>query len=298
MDIESLINHEYGIRTGLAVARLIPKSAAYALARFLAGQIAHRDQDWIHAVRSNQWVVSGGRASASELDVAVQKTFEYRAYAIVDLYHNIQMRERILAAVEFDESAQRIIERSKKAQEGTVVVIPHVANYELTGLAAALCGGVGVALTLPEQPGGYKYHDKIRRDYGIEAMPASMSSFKYAAQVLRQGGVVGTGLDRPLPNAGYKPRFFGRDASLPVHYVVLAMKAKVPMILAYVKRQDDGKYKAFASDLIPVTVYGDRRSTILANAEKMLKMCEEPIRRDPYQWAMFYQVWPDAAPNE
>jgi lauroyl/myristoyl acyltransferase len=173
-----------------------------------------------------------------------------------------------------------------------------VANYELASLAAALYGGVGVALTLPEQPGGYKYHDKIRKDYGIEAMPASMASFKYATQVLREGGVVGTGLDRPLPDAGYKPMFFGRNASLPVHYVVLAMKAKVPMVMAYVKRQDNGIYKAFASGLIPVTDFGDRRSTILGNAERMLELIEEPIRQDPYQWAMFYSVWPDVAPNE
>ena len=178
-----------------------------------------------------------------------------------------------------------------------MVVIPHVANYELAGLAAALRGGKGVALTMPEQPGGYKYHDKIRRDYGIEAVPASMSSFKYAAQVLREGGIVGTGIDRPLEDAGYKPRFFGRSAILPVHYVVLAMKAKVPMVLGHVGRRDDGVYGVSTSKPIWVKDYGDRRTTIITNAERMLEMCEEQIARDPYQWATFFPVWPEEIPT-
>jgi len=296
MDIEALINHEYGIRSGLAIARLMPKSAAYALARFLAGRIAHRDHPWIDAVRSNQWVVSGEKASAAELDLAVRKVFEYRAYSIADLYHNIQVRERILNAVEFDDVTMHMIERSQRSKEGMVVVIPHIGNYELAGLAAALGGGKGVALTMPEQPGGYKYHDKIRRDYGIEAVPASMSSLKYATQVLREGGVVATGIDRPLPESSYRPLFFGREAALPVHYVVLALKANVPMLLAHVRRQSDGNYGVSASDLIPVKEYEDRKTTILANAERMLALCEQPIRQDPYQWAMFYGLWPEAFP--
>jgi lauroyl/myristoyl acyltransferase len=297
MDIESLINHEYGIRTGLAVARLLPKSSSYKLGRFLAGRIARRDQPWTRAIRSNLWVASGEQASADDLDLAVQKVFEYRAYSIVDLYHCMQRRERILAAVEFGPGAMRIIEGSQKGEEGAVLVIPHIGNYELAGLAAALKGAVGVALTNPEQPGGYKYHDKIRREYGIRAMPASISSFKIATQALREGNFVATGVDRPVPNAGHLPRFFGRPAAVPVHYVVLALKANVPMVLVHVHRRPDGIQVVSASDPVPAEKHGDRRATIAANAERMLQMCEEIIRRDPYQWAMFFSVWPEAIPD-
>lgn len=297
MDIEALINHEYGIRTGLAVARLLPKPVAYRLARFLAARIAVQDQPMVRAVRSNQRVISGEEANPDYLYRAVHKVFEYRAYSIVDLYHNIQVQERIVGAVEFDDSAMRILELSQKSAKGMVVVIPHIGNYELAGLAASLKGGRAVALTLPEQPGGYKYHDKIRRDYDIEAVPASMASLKYATQVLREGGVVATGIDRPLPESGYQPSFFGRGASLPVHYVVLAAKANVPMVLAHVRRRADGKYSVSATDLVPVKEYDDRKTMILRNAEHMLALCERVIRQDPFQWAMFFDVWPEASPE-
>lgn len=294
MDIEALINHEYGIRTGLAIARLIPRAATYKLGRFLARRIAGRDQPWTRAVRSNLWVASGEQASASELDLAVQKVFEYRALSIADLYHSMRDHERILESVVFDDSAMRMIERSKKGEEGVVLVIPHIGNYELAGLAAALKGAVGVALTHPEQPGGYKYHDKIRREYGIRAVPASISSFKLATQALREGRFVATGVDRPVPGAGHLPKFFGRPSAVPVHYVVLAMKANVPLALTHVRRRADGKQVVSSSDPIPIKDYGDRRSTIAANAERMLALCEERITRDPYQWAMFFPIWPEA----
>lgn len=299
MDIEAIINHEYGIRTGLAVARLVPKSVTYRLARFLSGRVAaRRDQPMVKAVRANQWVVSGGKASADELDAAVRKTFEYRAYSIADLYHNIQVEDRISNAVVFDDGALELIELSKQHSQGVVIVIPHVANYELAGLAAALKGGMGVALTMPEQPGGYKYHDKIRKEFGIDAVPASMSSFKYATEALKEGAMVGTGVDRPLPDTRYRPRFFGRPAGLPVHYVVLALRAQVPMVFAAVRRRADGKYQVSRSEALQVKEYRDRKTTIIANAERLLERCEAHIRQDPYQWAMFFPVWPEVDPDE
>ena len=298
MDLLNIINAEYGIKTGLVVARLMPRSAGYALARFLAARIAsQKNQPMVKAVRANQWVVRGGKLSARELDDAVRKTFEDRAYLIVDLYHNLQKPEQMLSAVEFGPNFRDLIDRSQRRSEGLMVVLAHVSNYELAGLAAAKSGGQGVALTLPEQPGGYKQHDNIRKTFGIEAIPASMASLKYAARVLREGGTVATGTDRPLPGSSYRPMFFGRPAALPVHYVVLALRERVPVVVGCVSRQGDGKYRVVGSDIILMKDYADRKTSILANAERILGITENYIRQAPEQWAMFFPVWPEVVPE-
>lgn len=297
MDIQSIINAEYGIRTGLALARLMPPSAGYALARFLAKWITNqRNQPMVQAVRANQWVARGGNLTCSELDEAVQATFQDRAYSIFNLYHNLQKPERMLRAVDFSADFNGLIERSRRRDAGLVVVMAHISNYELVALAAALNGGQGVALTLPEQPGGYKQHDLIRQRYGIEAIPASMASFKYATEVLREGGIVATGVDRPLPQSRYRPTFFGRKAGLPVHYVALALKADVPVVFAFAYRKDDGRYGVTNSEFMYMKDYDSRKATVLANAERVLERCEQAITRDPKQWAMFFPVWPDVLP--
>lgn len=298
MDLLKIINAKYGIKTGLAVARLIPRSAGYSLARFLAASIAsQKNQPMVKAVRANQWVVRNGKACEAELDDAVRRTFVDRAYSIVDLYHNLQNPEQMLDAVEFGPNFRELIERSQRREQGLVVVLAHVSNYELAGLAAAKSGGQGVALTLPEQPGGYKQHDNIRRTFGIEAVPASMATLKYGAQVLREGGVVATGTDRPLPSSSYRPMFFGRPAALPVHYTVLALRERVPIVVGCVYRQGEGRYRIIGSDLVHLKEYADRKTSILANSERVLEIVEEYIRKAPEQWAMFFPVWPDVVPE-
>jgi len=298
MDLQSIINATYGIRTGLALARVMPLSAGYALARFLANRIAsQKDQPMVRAVRANQWMARGENLTSSELDEAVRVTFQDRAYSIMDLYHSLQNPQRMLQAVDFSPEFTDLIERSQRRDNGFLVVMAHISNYELVALAAALNGGRGVALTLPEQPGGYKQHDLIRQDYGIEAIPASMASFRYAAQVLRDGGVVATGVDRPLPQTRHRPLFFGRRAALPVHYISLALKARVPLVVGCAYRQELGRYGVICSDFIEMKEYENRRMTVLANAERVLAIAEDFITRDPKQWAMFYPVWPDVEPE-
>jgi lauroyl/myristoyl acyltransferase len=298
MDLRTIINHGYGIRTGLALARIMPKSAGYALARFLARGIAmQRNQPMVKAVRTNQWVARDGQVTSAELDEAVRQTFVDRAYSIFDLYHNLQKPERMSEYVEFSPEYKALIERSQRRDEGMVVVLPHVSNYELVGLASALQGGQAVTLTLPEQPGGYKQHDIIRQKFGIEAVPASMASFKHATRHLQEGGTVATGVDRPLPESRYRPRFFGREAALPVHYVVLALRTNVPVVVAWVSRGDEGLYRVVNSDFIPMQKHPNRKTEILLNAERILEVAERYIRQNPQQWAMFFEVWPDVAPE-
>jgi KDO2-lipid IV(A) lauroyltransferase len=280
------------------VARLLPRSAGYALARFLAARIAsQKNQPMVKAVRANQWVVRDGKLSAKELDDAVRSTFQDRAYSIVDLYHNLQKPEQMLKAVEFGPNFRDLVDRSQSRNQGLMVVLAHVSNYELAGLAAAKSGGQAVALTLPEQPGGYKQHDNIRRTFGIEAVPASMASLKYAARVLREGGIVATGTDRPLPGSSYRPKFFGRPAALPVHYTVLALRERVPVVVGCVYRQGEGKYQVVSSDVVPMKEYSSRKASILANSEKILEIVEDYIRQEPEQWAMFFPVWPEVVPE-
>ncbi|UCG23661.1 MAG: hypothetical protein JSW55_16200 [Chloroflexota bacterium] len=298
MDLRTVINHGYGIRTGLALARVMPKAAGYALARFLARGIAmQKNQPMVKAVRVNQWVARGEKLTTAELDEAVRLTFLDRAYSIYDLYHNLQKPERMPGYVKFSPEFKTLIKRSQRRDEGMVVVLPHVSNYELVGLATAVQGGQALTLTLPEQPGGYKQHDIIRQNFGIEAVPASMASFKHATKHLKAGGTVATGVDRPLPESNYRPKFFGREAALPVHYVVLALRANVPVVVAGVSRGDDGVCTVFNSDFITMERLSNRRTEILLNAERILGVAEQYIRQSPQQWAMFFEMWPDVIPE-
>ena len=127
----------------------------------------------------------------------------------------------------------------------------------------------------------------------MNLVPASVSALRQAVKHLERGGMLLTGMDRPVPNRKYCPGFFGRAASLPTYYIYLASKARVPVVIMAAIQQADGMYHVMASEPIEMEDYPENRTQILQNAEKVLRRAEDFIQLAPEQWNMFLPVWPD-----
>jgi hypothetical protein len=70
--------------------------------------------------------------------------------------------------------------------------------------------------------------------------------------------------------------------------------------VAATKLQQDGKYHVFASESIKMDPHPDPEVERLQNAERVLDVAEEFIRRSPEQWSVPLPVWPqvmDLIPN-
>jgi KDO2-lipid IV(A) lauroyltransferase len=121
-----------------------------------------------------------------------------------------------------------------------------------------------------------------------------VTAFRQAIKHLQQGGMVVTGIDRPIPNPKVRPRFFGQPSALPLHHVFLAMKAGSPLVVAATHLAQDGKYHVHASDVIGMDSYSDPHVGMLRNAEKVLRVAEEFVRQSPQQWVVPLPVWPQS----
>lgn len=295
-NLHDLINSRLAANLGLTVLGIIPPRIGAFLANLAANHVLPRPgQPMAQAVRQNQWIVHDMKPDKEELDRIVRNTFRNRALAIYDLFHNIRNPEALKQMIDFGPEFEPLIERNLSRKEGTIVLPIHMGALELAGIAAGLRGMQGFGLTYPDQTGGYQWHDEIRESFGIKAVPTTMSALKQATEYLKDGGTVFTGLERPLPESKYKPIFFGRPTSLPVHYVTLAVRANVPVVVASVRRKTDGCYFIIKSDFIWMERFGDRREELTSNAERILSYAEEFIRAAPEQWAMFYPLWPEVA---
>jgi KDO2-lipid IV(A) lauroyltransferase len=175
-----------------------------------------------------------------------------------------------------------------------IIVSVHHSSFDLMMQTAALLGFKAQALSLPNPRGGYEIQNDMRRQVGLEITPASKSSIRQAIERLKGRGTVITGIDRPIPGTNYCPLFFGRPARVPVHHVQLALQANVPVYVVGSHLQADGTYEAESSDPIYMQPYSDRRTEILKNAESVLKVAADFIRRAPTQWSMYFPVWPEA----
>jgi lauroyl/myristoyl acyltransferase len=146
-----------------------------------------------------------------------------------------------------------------------------------------------LVLTIPDPQGGRRVEFEKRRQTGMNLVPASIGALRSAISHLKRGGIVLTGIDRPVPDPKDCPRFFGRPAALPIHHAFLAAKAGVPVQIVVTQLQADRKYHVLCSE--PIELEG---GTALQNAEKVLSIAEDFIRQAPAQWSVPLAVWPEA----
>jgi len=291
---QSIINSRLGIGLALGLGRTAPPGVGYRIARFAAKQIGSRPGlAIVQAVRGNQAVV-GGDISPQELERRVVETFVQTGYCLYDLYHNLWNPGVINDLLEWSPAIDEMVKSRQNPSQGLTIVGVHMSNFDFVAQAAFMRGLRAMSLGLPDPGGGYQWQNDIRKKAGFEVFPASVASLRQAARLLEDGGTVLTGLDRPLAESKYQPRFFGRPAALPVMHIILALKTRTPVVVAAAIRDENGCYHVEISDPISMQAYPNHHEEIERNAETILEIAEEYIRKAPTQWSMFYPVWPDA----
>jgi lauroyl/myristoyl acyltransferase len=293
MDFQSIINSRFSIGIAMLISRSLPYRFGYWLADRVADQIASRkDSKMVQVLRANLWVVSQYRSNALELDKLARQVFRSTAHCLFDFYRTLGRPNQILKMVEFSPEARDCFERINK-NKPTVYVSAHISNFDLVGQALALSGFRFQILSIPQPGGGYKWQNEMRAKVGMEITPTSVESLRKARIRLRQGGSVLTGLDRPLPDSKYKPRFFGRPSPVPVAYIRLALEENAPVVVVAPYTKPDGSYILESSAPIEMKPDTSLQVELIQNAEAVLAEAEKMIAKATHQWSMFYPVWPD-----
>lgn len=295
MSLQSIINSRLGIALVLALGKIIPAKIGYKLANRVGEWIASKkDSGIVRATRANQWVVTGKKLSKEALDEQTVENFRQTSRCIFDLYHNMYNYEGILKRVILSPKLVEYLDSRKDSKEGTLMLAPHLSNFDLAGRAMALHGYDIQALSYPQPRGSYQWQNRLRKDIGINITPMSTESMRLAKSRLKEGGYVLTGIERPLAETNYYPKFFGQPAPVPTSYVRMAMQTHSAILVIACIGTPETDYHVECSDLIYMDAYDNVKEEIERNAEKVLKQTEPFIRENPTQWAMTYPVWPEA----
>ena len=291
--LQQVINGSLSLRLVSALARGVSPRVGYRIAYSVAEQIARqRNSKVVRAVRANQWVIYGEVLDGETLDQVVSETFHHWARCIFDLYHYIHDPNATGQLIVLDSSFAELARRPEFDRRGLMIVGLHLSNFDLVLQWLCQHGMKPLAITIPDPKGGRHVEYEMRKRIGMRLFPASLGAFRQALKHLKLGGMVMTGVDRPIPMPEVCPRFFGRPAALPMHHIFLATRAHVPVVIAATNLQQDGKYHVFASDFIEMDSHSDPEVEILRNAEKVLGIAEEFIRQAPQQWSVPLPVWP------
>jgi lauroyl/myristoyl acyltransferase len=293
--LQLLAHSKYTITLLSGLARLLPVAWGHWLADRIAKSIAsHPASTMVRAIRANQWVIHGCSKDKVALDQAVAATLQSSARALYHLYHYKITSANLDHLVDFKDDSQALFKRPEFDARGLMLVAMHIGDWDMVLRVMIVKGLRPFMLTIPDPQGSQKMEFEWRRRTGMNVVPASVGAFRQAIRYLQQGGVVMTGIDRPIPDPKLRPMFFNRPADLPAHHVYLALKARVPIQVIVTTRMPDGRNQIRTSHLIEMESHPDAGKELEMNVNKVLSVGEEFIRRSPHQWTVALPVWPGA----
>ena len=293
IDIQQVINNPFAVHLAFFLGKWIPPGLGYPLCDFIGKWAAtRRASNMMRAIRANQWVARGANLGKESLDKAVQETLKNNIRDLYLLYHYVQNQEAAQRLIHLDGFAEKLVKRPEFAGRGLVIVGLHLSGFDLILQSVCRQGLKAMVLTIPDPQGGRWIEYEMRKKTGMNLTPASLSTLRQAVKHLEHGGMVLTGLDHPIPDPKFHPKFFGYAATLPTHYISLALQARVPIVIMSAIYEADGKYHVLSSEPIEMEYDPDREKIILRNAEKVLKQAEGVIRLAPQQWNVPLPVWP------
>lgn len=295
IDHRNVINSPIGLKLAHALGKYTPYWLGNRIAMFVADRISSRKK-WkmVQNIRCNQWIVNDQPEDTAVVDRLVQQNIRSTAQGIFDFYHVMENPAASRRMIEPNPFVTYLLERPEFTDRGLVLAGLHTTNFDIGFLPGALAGIKAYIITVPRFNGAHEDQFERRRNSGLNVVPASMGTIKRGVEFLRQGGVVATAMDWPDPSSGYRPSFFGRPSTLPIHHIFMALKGNAPVVIVAVLRKPGGKYCLKFSESIEMQPHPDRQQEIMLNAERVLNIAEGYIRGVPTQWSMSYQVWPEA----
>lgn len=296
MSVTSILNSKISVQFSILIGKYLPQRWGYGFGKLL-GSLIGSFQDWdiSRNIRLNQFVAQGEKLTPAELVSSSQKVLTHAGRCYYDLHHYINQPIALDELVPFTDQMQRFVDFSKEKQ-GYMVVAPHLSNFDLVVARLVRGGFKGKVLSQPNPGSGYLLQNEIRKSYGMDLTPLGNPGVEAAmVDYLKDGGVVATGIDRPLPSRKKRHfvNFFGKPSPLPLGYITTALAADVPVIVVAAYLTPEGKYGFMLTDPIPLKKYFNKLDTILLNAEMILKEVEKFIKIAPEQWLMYYPAWPD-----
>lgn len=286
---------------GMFLSKHVPPFLGHAAAGLIAGLINWLKPDVYWIVHTNLRQVVGPQVDEETLHRLVRRVFHNNARNNYDLWHLVgQGQGAIRAAVHFPPDAQAHLDQALQRGKGVIIVGTHTGNFDLGILALAAYGQESQVLGLAAPPAaGFDLMDQMRARAGVHLTSISVQALREAINRLHVGGIVLTGVDRPIepsPLPGGSRRgvtFFGRPAPLPTGHVRLALKTDAAILVAGPYRDPQGSNGVRLSPPLEMIRTGDRDEDLRVNMRRVTAWLEEFIRARPEQWAMFVPVWPE-----
>jgi KDO2-lipid IV(A) lauroyltransferase len=182
---------------------------------------------------------------------------------------------------------------------GVVVATAHTGNWDLSACAFARWMATGIAsaprFTVVTKRLSWRaldrYWQRLRAERGVVLVEAAGATLA-VREALRAGGLVGLLVDQAPERASgvVTLPFLGRPARHDLAPVLLAARAKAPIVMVLGRRAEDGRHVLDVVETIaPAELRG--RGAIERATERVAAALEGFVRAQPEQWLWLHRRW-------
>jgi KDO2-lipid IV(A) lauroyltransferase len=283
------------MRLAMILSQYTPERIGHQLSWWAASTVSRLRPAVYRVVESNLGPVLGGAENHQTLDQTARKVLYLAFRSYFDLFRALRLPdEKMAALVDVPEATKEVARSMWNRDRGTVLVFPHLGNFDLGGHAILHLLPEMQLFTLPDPPAGFELLNESRRRGGVKVTPLSTNALRDAIKLLRRGGVVSIAADRPVSDLDEPVPFFGRPARVPSGHIRLALRTGASVILGYcVLSPETKRYTMHLQPPMEMTRTGNKDEDLWLNMQRVLNRLEAIIRDWPEQWQMFVPVWPE-----
>jgi KDO2-lipid IV(A) lauroyltransferase len=286
-----------GLRIADLLARLLPASAAYAIAD-VSGQA------WYRAAPARRALVAENlrrvcAATRRPTSGPVFRRLVRQAFIEHARYYLELLRGPHYPLDRIDEKVSALEwERWDPVLRGGVVATTaHLGNFEPYGTFLARRGLKALAPIERIRPPELFDFLRARRGggRGVTIVPLDEAR-RPMIEALRRHEIVGLIADRDLTGKGVPVRFFGQPTTMPAGPAQLAIMSDTPLLAAACLRTGHDTFEARLWS-VDVVRSGDRRADVASLTQALTHRLEEAIALAPEQWwGSFQPIWVGSGP--
>ena len=260
-----------GGAAGVVASLLLPDR------RRMAGRHAHR---------------TGLVADLGSRSKAVRRMFaSYGRYWGESLWAGPRNVRRV--ANRFDLEGIELLEDTIEDGGGAVIVLPHLGNWEMAGVAV---WGMDLRVVAVAENLANSYirdwFARVRALSGIQVVFARRGLLSELERHLASRTAVCLPADRDLSGRGVRVRFFGEETTLPAGPLLLAIRSGRPVIPVAVYCEEKSRYRAVLKPPLDIPREGSLSERLRSGAQLMANVFEELIMVAPEQWHLLQPNWP------
>jgi KDO2-lipid IV(A) lauroyltransferase len=231
------------------------------------------------------------------LHQSTRAVLRHAALTYYDFFHMIDRPSaEIRNLVKLDPAFLAKVDETVQASDrGLLVLSTHMSNFDLAGFAFGTHKLPMLGLTVADPTTGFERLNEVRQRFGFDITPITPQSLRAGIRRLKAGGIVATGVDRPIPDDDIAVEFFGKPSFLPAGPARLAALTGARVVIVSCVYDHVTGYRLDSTDYLDLADTGDRKQDIVENTRRFARILEQFISAHPEQWMMFHPLWPDSA---